>query len=53
MSEIAAFPVRAPVELALVERLKEVTFEFTGRLTVAQVIGCFDIALAEIRKDQE
>lgn len=52
MAEVFEFPLRAPVELELVERLKEVTFEFNGRVTVAQVIGCFDIALSEIKDSQ-
>lgn len=52
MAEIVEFPLQAPVELALVERLKEVTYEFAGRMTVAQVIGCFDIAISEIKEKQ-
>ena len=52
MSNVVSFPVQAPVELALVERLKEVAYEFSGRVTVAQVIGCFKIALDEIEAKQ-
>jgi hypothetical protein len=52
MAEVFEFPVRAPAELELVERLKEATFAFSGRLTVAQVIGCFDIAISEIKDSQ-
>lgn len=52
MSNIIEFPVRAPAELEMVERLKEVVYEFSGRVIIAQCIGCFDIAMREIRNEQ-
>ncbi len=52
MNEVFEFPVRAPAEYALVQRLKEATYEFTGRVSIAQVIGCFEIALDEIKEAQ-
>lgn len=50
--EISTFPLKAPVELLLVNALKDATYQYCGRLTVAQVVGCFHIALEEIREDQ-
>lgn len=51
--EIVVFPLRAPVELTFVSDLKSLTYKYVGRLTVAQVIGCFDIALTEIKEEQD
>ena len=51
-AEVVALPLRMPVEAELVTMLKEVTYEFSGRVTVAQVIGCFQIALDEIKDSQ-
>ena len=52
MSQVFEFPLQMPVEAALVERLKEVTYEFYGRVIVAQVIGCLQIASDEIKDAQ-
>ena len=52
MAEIVEFPLQMPVEADLVRRLKEVTYEFSGRVTIAQVIGCFQIAVDEIKAAQ-
>lgn len=49
---VVEFPLQMPAEAALVERLKEVTYEFSGRVTIAQVIGCFQIAVDEIKESQ-
>lgn len=49
---IIAFPVRAPAELELCGKLKEVTYEFAGRLTLCQIIGIFAVAVEEIREEQ-
>ena len=52
VAEIVEFPLQMPVEADLVRRLKEVTYEFSGRVTIAQVIGCFQIAVDEIKAAQ-
>lgn len=52
IGNVVAFPVRAPVEAELVERIKQVVYEFSGRVTVAQCIGCIDIAKSEIVEEQ-
>ncbi len=46
------FPPRFPMELALACDLKAIAYKYAGRLSVAQVIGCFAIALSEIREEQ-
>ena len=52
MSVLIEFPKQTPVELMFVERLKEVVYEFSGRVTIAQCIGCFKIAMDEIQSEQ-
>lgn len=49
---VVPFPVRMPVELELVAAIKDAVYEFTGRVSVAQVIGCMDIAMREIRENE-
>lgn len=39
-------------DAALVEKLKAETYAFSGTLTVAQVLGCFQIAAHEILDEQ-
>jgi len=46
------FPLRAGVEEEFVERIKEVVYEFSGRVTIAQCIGCVEIAIKEIVTEQ-
>lgn len=43
---------RVAAEAALVEKLKAETYAFSGTLTVAQVLGCFQIAAHEILDEQ-
>lgn len=49
---VIEFPIRAPAEAALVAELKAAAYQYIGRMTVAQCIGCFHIALQEIQEEQ-
>ena len=52
MTNVIPFPPRAPAEVELVSKLKDVVYQFSGRVSIAQCIGCFDIAMREIRQEQ-
>ena len=52
-NKIMEFPPKYPVEKMLVDDLKNACYQYSDRISVAQVIGCFHIAISEIFKEQE
>ena len=46
-------PDRVAAELDLVNKVKESVYEYAHILTVAQVIGCLEIATKEIWESQQ
>ena len=50
-NNIIQLPLQAPVELELVDAIKTTIYGFSGRVTMAQVVGCLKIAGDEIDKE--
>lgn len=52
-AEVINFPIRAPAELEMTTKIKEVVYQFVGRVSIAQVLGCLEIVGQEIQDENK